>query len=84
MKFLIAAAALVIAAPVAAQTAPAEHGEHHGQEHKGEHKDCCEHKQADGTPMDCCKPGKDGKRAACCDKHKDAGNEHAGHGGGHH
>jgi Spy/CpxP family protein refolding chaperone len=54
MKFLIAAAALVIAAPVAAQTAPAahaEHEEHRGEKHEGEHKGCCE----DGT-MACCKP----------------------------
>ncbi len=83
MKFLIAAAALVIAAPAAAQTAPAhaEHSEHKGEEHKGEHKNCCEHKNADGSPMDCCKPGKEGKRAACCDKHAEHGSEK--HGAGH-
>ena len=86
MKFLIATAALIIAAPVAAQTAPAghaEHGEHQDGEHKGEHGDCCEHKNADGTPMDCCKPGKDGKRAACCDKHGEHGSGEQ-HGAGHH
>ena len=46
----------------------------HGKDHKG----CCEHKKADGTPMDCCKPGKDGTRPACCDK-PDAKAEHKGH-----
>ncbi|HEX8444257.1 MAG TPA: hypothetical protein VF631_11485 [Allosphingosinicella sp.] len=85
MKFLIAAAALIIAAPAAAQTAPAhaEHSEHKGEEHKGEHKGCCDHKNADGSPMDCCKPGKDGKRAACCDKHAKHGSGEK-HGAGHH
>ncbi len=81
MKFLIAAAALIVAAPVAAQTAPAahaEHAEHQGEKHEGEHKGCCEEGK-----MECCKPGKDGKRAACCDKHaaKDSGEKH---GAGHH
>ena len=86
MKTLIAAAALLVALPAVAsaqaQPAPAEHAEHHG-EHKGmdhgkDHKGCCEHKKADGSPMDCCKPGKDGTRPACCDKH-DAKAEHKGH-----
>jgi hypothetical protein len=81
MKFLIAAAALVIAAPVAAQTAPAahaEHEEHKGEKHEGEHKGCCE----DGT-MACCKPDAAGKRAECCEKHgeKASGEKH---GAGHH
>ncbi len=81
MKFLIAAAALVVAAPAAAQTAPAahaEHAEHEGEKHEGEHVDCCK----DGT-MDCCKPGKDGKRAACCDKHAEKASGEK-HGAGHH
>jgi hypothetical protein len=86
MKAFIAAAALLMALPAAAnaQAAPPAHAEHHG-EHKGmdhgkDHKGCCEHKNADGRPMDCCKEGKDGKdgkRPACCDKHAKA--EHKGH-----
>ena len=84
MKALIAAAALLVALPAAAYAqstppAPAEHhGEHKGMDHGKEHKDCCKHKKADGTPMDCCKPGKDGTRPACCDKHEAKG-EHQGH-----
>jgi hypothetical protein len=81
MKILIAAAALIVALPAAAnaQAAQPAHAEHkHGSGHGEEHKDCCKHKNADGTPMDCCKPAKDGKRAACCDKH-DAKAEHGGH-----
>jgi hypothetical protein len=84
MKFLIAAAALVIAAPVAAQTAPASHAEHGGGEHEGEHKSgCCDHKTADGSAMDCCKPGADGKPAPCCDKHAEhgKGEKHGAHHG---
>lgn len=87
MKLLIAAAAFAVAAPAAAQTAQtapahAEHGsEHH--EHGAEHKGCCEHKKADGTPMDCCKPGKDGKRAECCDKRAEHSAERDGHQGHH-
>jgi hypothetical protein len=83
MKFLIAAAALVIAAPVAAQTAPANHAEHGSEEHKGEHKGCCDHKNADGKPMDCCKPPLTGKSAPCCDKHAEH-KQDAKHGAGHH
>ena len=83
MKLLIAAAALIAPLPAAAlgQSAPpaehAEHGEHKGMDHGKEHKGCCEHKNADGTPMDCCEEGKDGKRAACCEKHDKA--EHSDH-----
>jgi len=86
MKFLIAAAALIVASPAAAyaqQAQPAhseDHGEHKGMDHGKEHKGCCEHKNADGTPMECCKPGKNGKRRACCEEH-DAKSEHEGHDG---
>lgn len=37
-------------------------------------KSCCDEK---GKP--CCEE-KDGKRMACCDKHKDHGDAHKGHG----
>jgi Ni/Co efflux regulator RcnB len=83
MKLFIAAAALIVALPAAAQaqSQPAQaehHGEHKGMDHGKEHKGCCEHKNADGTPMDCCKLGKDGTRPACCEKH-DAKAGHKGH-----
>jgi len=58
MKMLIGALALILAAPVAAQTAPApdaEHAQHHqkGAEHKMDCKCCDEMKQHAGK-MDCC------------------------------
>ena len=90
MKTIIAAVALVIALPAAAnaqsvdsQSAHANHGQdhaqHEGMDHGKEHKDCCEHKNADGTPMDCCKPAKDGKAMACCAKHEKQQADHSGH-----
>ncbi len=88
MKTFIAAMALVVALPAAANAQAAqpahaqEHGDHKGTDHK-DHKGCCEHKKADGTPMNCCKEAKDGKAMACCAKHEKAG-EHAGHGMGKH
>ena len=85
MKTIIAAVALVIALPAAANAQAAQpghadhHADHKGMDHGKEHKDCCKHKNADGTPMDCCKPGKDGKMAACCEKHAEKQDAHAGH-----
>ena len=62
MKYLMSAIALVIAAPAAAQTAPAQphqnHGQHQqGQHQQGQHQDhhCC-----------CCEPRADGQRPPCC------------------
>lgn len=68
MKTFIGAIALSIAAPVAAQTAPAAdpHAQHKGMDHsqheKGKHdcKECCEKMK-----------GKDGKME-CMEKHGDA------------
>jgi uncharacterized protein involved in copper resistance len=88
MKTFIAAIALTFALPAAANAQAPQHGDHHAQhrgnhdQHKGmdhgkEHKDCCEHKAVDGKPMECCKE-KDGKRAACCDKHAKGHDGHAG------
>lgn len=71
MKTLFAAFALIAALPAAAQAQTAT-----SQEHSG-HKDCCDHKNADGTPMDCCKE-KDGKRPACC-QDSQGHDKHAGH-----
>ena len=74
MKTIISALALVLAAPVAAQSAPATssphagHGQHHGTDHSqhqgmghSQHqgKDHCKHQG------DCCK---DQDRKACCEK----------------
>ena len=58
MKMLIGAFALILAAPVAAQTAPApdaEHAQHHpkGAEHKMDCK-CCDKMKQQGGKMDCC------------------------------
>ena len=74
MKTLLAFATLMIASPAFAQADP-----HAGHEPK---KDCCEHRNPDGTRKDCCaEKGKDEKKMACCDKHAGhkAGGEHAGH-----
>jgi hypothetical protein len=83
MKTFIAAIALTIALPAAAnaQGAPAadQHAHHQGMDHGKEHKDCCEHKGADGKVMDCCKE-KDGKKPSCCEKHGQKGHDaHSGH-----
>lgn len=88
MKTFIAAMALVVALPAAANAQGAGHADPHAQhggsheQHKGmDHgKECCDHKTADGKPMNCCK-GKEGKAHACCDKKDQKGHDaHAGHG----
>ena len=71
MKTLIAAIALTIALPAAANIQAAQphagHSQHQGMDH-GKDKGCCDHKGADGKPMECCEKGmKDGKME-CCDK----------------
>lgn len=78
MKTFIAAIALTFALPAAAnaqaasQAAPAQHEgmNHGGMDHGKEHKDCCKHKNADGTAMACCKKAKTGANMACCEKHE--------------
>jgi hypothetical protein len=81
MKIIIAAIALTIAVPAAANTQAAaahqDHSQHKGMDHGKDHKDCCKHKNADGSAMDCCKE-KDGKKPACCEKHDQKG-QHSGH-----
>jgi hypothetical protein len=76
MKFLIAAVALTIAVPAAAQhaghaqpAAHAGHDQHKGMDHGKDHKDCCNHKNKDGTPMKCCQEMA-GKKPDCCEKAK--------------
>lgn len=79
MNIILSAMALVIAAPVAAQTTPpadphAEHGQHHQQKPSGapaEHKMDCT----------CCKGGSEAERKACCEKHA---KEHAAEHGHQH
>lgn len=88
MNTIIGALALLVAAPVAAQTAPAQagHAQHqqpqgqeadhkHGQTgaHSG-HMDCCK----DGKHADCCAKAKDGTMACHGKHHGEAG--HKGHG----
>ena len=88
MKTLIGAIALAIAAPVAAQTAPAAdphagHAQHQkqGQSGHGEHKmDCCK----DRKHKECCeKARQQGKKMECCAKHggsqEGAQQGHSGH-----
>lgn len=74
MKTLIAAIALTVAFPAIGQqshASHAEHGQHKGMDHGKEHKDCCEHKNKDGSPMKCCEEAmKSGKKMDCCDKAK--------------
>ena len=93
MKMLIGAFALLIAAPAAAQTAPAAdphagHGQNHGQ-HQGQHPaGHGDHKDSGGhsKPMDCCKDGKccdkakqQGMKMDCCAKHGEGQAAHKGH-----
>ena len=74
MKTLLGVIALLVAAPVAAQTAPVDphsgHAQHQGTDHgktdHGQHKDGHE-----GHGKDCCKDGK----MACCEKMKQQGKE---------
>ena len=82
MKTFIAAVALTIAFPAAAQQAAhqhqqhsqhqgMDHSQHKGMDHGKEHKGCCDHKSGDGKPMKCCEEAmKAGKKMACCDKAK--------------
>ena len=74
MKILLGAIALTLAAPVAAQTAPATdphagHAQHQPSGAPAEHKMDC----------DCCDKAKEGGKD-CCDKHA---KEHAAEQGSH-
>ena len=84
MKLILAAFALVIATPAAAQPAaapPADHSQHrqhgqsghaeHGQPGHGEHRP---HQEGQRHDCPCCRPGPDGQRPACCE------NMHSGQG----
>jgi hypothetical protein len=72
MKTLIAAFALTIAFPATGQQAPhSDHAQHQSGDHGKEHRNCCEHKNKDGTPMKCCADAmKSGKTPECCEKAK--------------
>ena len=81
MKTFIGAIALIIAAPVAAQTAPAAdpHAQHKGMDHsqheKGKHdcKECCEKMKGKDGKMECMDKKVEGKPASA-DQH-----DHASH-----
>lgn len=94
MKILFTALAMIVAAPAAAQTAPAvdphaghaQHGQpakddhsQHGAAHK-DHMKCCE-KGADGKMMECCEKAKaSGGKMDCCAEHSaKKADAHAGH-----
>ena len=62
MKTMFGAIALVLAAPVAAQSAPAP------DLHAGHHQGAPEHKQGEKHDMECCK-------MPCCDKMKQQGDK---------
>jgi len=82
MKIIFGAIALVIAAPVAAQTAPAAnpHADHQGMDHsqhkQGEHdcKACCEKMKGKDGKMECTEKTEAKKTAP-------ASTGHEGHGG---
>ena len=71
MKTIFGALALVIAAPVAAQTAPAaappaeQQGMDHSQHQQGKHdcKECCEKMKGKDGKMECMDKKADGKTA---------------------
>lgn len=91
MKMILGAIALLIAAPVAAQAAPAsdphaghaQHQQHDGQQKSGhaEHKgDCCK----DGKHKECCDKAKQqAQKADCCAEHAAGHGEHKAHGASH-
>lgn len=93
MKILLAAIALTIAVPAAAQTTqpaadphaghtmPAGHGQHDGEAGHEGHMKCCAGMK-DGKKMECCDKAKaDGTKMDCCEKHAKTGaaDPHAGH-----
>ena len=74
MKTLIGAFALILAAPLAAQTAPAadphaghaqQQGKDHSQHEKGKHdcKECCEKMKGKDSKMECMDQKQDAKAA---------------------
>ncbi|HYJ29919.1 MAG TPA: hypothetical protein VEW25_06215 [Allosphingosinicella sp.] len=77
MKFVIAAFALAVASPAAAQPAAqtADHSQHrehgqadharHGQQGHGEPG---QHREGQRHDCPCCQPGPDGQRPACCER----------------
>lgn len=86
MKMMMAAIALTIAVPAAAQTADphaghdvtmSHEGHHMGEQHDSMKMDCC--KDADGNgKMDCCEKMESGEAKPCCDD-KAAHGSHDGH-----
>ena len=87
MKTFIGAIALIIAAPVAAQTAPAadphaQHAQHQGMDHsqheKGNHdcKECCEKMKGTDGKMECMDKKAEAKPAPAASEHAHEGHAH--------
>ena len=84
MKIFIGAIALIIAAPVAAQTAPAAdpHAQHKGmdysQHEKGKHdcKECCEKMRGKDGKMECMGKKSEAKPAPAASEHAHEGHAH--------
>ena len=84
MKTFIGAIALIIAAPVAAQTAPAAdpHAQHQGIDHsqheQGKHdcKQCCEKMKGKDGKMECMDKKAEAKPAAAASEHGHEGHAH--------
>ena len=90
MKCILAAVALAIATPAAAQGAaqPDGHARHgqpghsqHGQSGQGRHG---EHQEGQRHDCPCCRPAADGQRPACCEgMHRQQGGERRQRHGSH-
>ena len=84
MKTFIGAIALIVAAPVAAQTAPAAdpHAQHKGMDHsqhaKGKHdcKECCEKMKGKDGKMECMDKKAEAKPASAASEHAHEGHAH--------
>jgi hypothetical protein len=87
MKYILAALAIAIATPAAAQSTarPADHSQH-GQQGHGQHGQPGQSghgRHQDGQRHDCpcCAPGADGRRPACCERmHQQGGERQQEHG----
>jgi hypothetical protein len=92
MKIIVAAIALALAFPAAAQTAPAQHqghgqpappqhqpGQHQPGQHQGHEDGCCADRNNNGR-MDCCeRMAQAGEARGCCAEHAEHQAGHEGH-----
>ena len=87
MNYLVGAMALLLAAPVAAQTAPAtdphaghvQHQQHGKADHSKHQADCC--KDAAKHQECCVEAAQQGKKMDCCAKGADKAGASQGHSG---